>query len=136
MPQADATRVRRVFELELGRGCQNQVVIGGLDRMLIQMGEDGLLASGPLASRVAALPATGYRSLQEDARREWVQATIRALTPTAVAPPELTVPLDRREPAQDVRTPESLRAIPDTLLAAVPRASKPRQPVASGTSGA
>ena len=136
MPQADATRVRRVFELELGRGCQNQVVIGGLDRMLIQMGEDGLLANGPLASRVAALPATGYRSLQEDARREWVQATIRALTPTAVAPPELTVPLDRREPAQDVRTPESLRAIPDTLLAAVPRASKPRKQGASGTSGA
>ena len=100
MPQADATRVRRVFELELERGCQNQVVIGGLDRMLIQMGEDGLLRGSPLASRVAALPPTGYRSLEEEARREWVQSTIRVLTPAAVATPTRSAPVTRPEPSR------------------------------------
>ena len=100
MPQADATRVRRVFELELERGCQNQVVIGGLDRMLIQMGEDGLLRDGPLASRVAALPPTGYRSLEEEARREWVQSTIRALTPAMVATPTRSTPVTRPGPSR------------------------------------
>ena len=100
MPQADATRVRRVFELELERGCQNQVVIGGLDRMLIQMGEDGLLRGSPLASRVAALPPTGYRSLEEEARREWVQSTIRALTPAMVATPTRSTPVTRPGPSR------------------------------------
>ncbi|MEO6397902.1 MAG: ATP-dependent DNA helicase RecG [Tepidiformaceae bacterium] len=98
MPQADVTRVRRVFELELERGCQNQVVIGGLDRMLIQMKEDGLLTDSPLASRVAALPATGYRSLEEDARRDWVRTTIHALTPSPAA--KLSAPVSSAPPGR------------------------------------
>ncbi len=77
----DSERLRRVFELELRRGCDNQTVIGGLDRMLIQMSEDGLLAHGsPLRDRVRRLPAGGYRSLGEPQRRVWIDGTIRALT--------------------------------------------------------
>ncbi|KAA0231514.1 hypothetical protein EDM76_10825, partial [bacterium] len=81
VPATDTDRLRRVFELELQRGCDNQAVIGGLDRMLIQMAEDGLLNRGdPLRERVRTLPPQGYRSLPEDDRRAWLQGTIRALT--------------------------------------------------------
>jgi len=79
-PGSEAARLRRVFELELGRGCDNQAVIGGLDRMLIQMAEDGLLAiGGALRKQVSILPSGGYRSLDEEKRRKWLEATIRQL---------------------------------------------------------
>ena len=49
----DEGRIQRVFEKELERGCDNQLVVGGFDRMLIQMSEDGVLAANPaLAARV------------------------------------------------------------------------------------
>ncbi|MGI8926736.1 MAG: ATP-dependent DNA helicase RecG [Tepidiformaceae bacterium] len=79
----DATRVRRVFELELERGCDNTTVVGGLDRMLIQMAEDGLIPPGhPLRQRLQALPRDGYRSLEGERRRAWLQGTLRALSPS------------------------------------------------------
>lgn len=98
MPATDSSRLRRVFELELQRGCDNQAVIGGLDRMLIQMAEDGLLERGdPLRECVRTLPQQGYRSLPEEERRAWVEATIRALSaPVPAARPPLTPPLARR----------------------------------------
>ena len=78
----DTTRLRRVFELERERGCDNKAVMGGLDRMLIQMAEDGLMTpSSPLGGRFKALPQAGYRSLPEEQRKAWVEATITALTP-------------------------------------------------------
>ena len=77
----DVARLKRVFELELERGCDNATVIGGLDRMLIQMAEDGLLAiGGPLRPRVKELPNGGYRSLDGERRRDWLTGTIRALS--------------------------------------------------------
>lgn len=95
--QADVARLKRVFQLELERGCANQAVIGGLDRMFIQMDEDGLLASGgPLRQMVTELPPGGYRAMDEDARRRWLERTVRALegnrpaappAATAAAPP-------------------------------------------------
>ena len=58
---SDTARLRRVFEIELERGCDNGAVIGGLDRMLIQMTEDGVLGPRhPLRARVQALPSAGY----------------------------------------------------------------------------
>ena len=86
---ADTLRLRRVFELERDRGCDNKAVMGGLDRMLIQMAEDGLMTtSSPLGIRFKALPRAGYRSLPEDERRSWVEATIAALSTTpSFAPP-------------------------------------------------
>ncbi len=99
MPATDTGRLRRVFELELQRGCDNLAVIGGLDRMLIQMSEDGLLGRGePLRERVHALPPQGYRSLPEEQRRAWVQGTISALT-------EAAPPVDRHVPSPSTRQP-------------------------------
>ena len=80
MAGLDNARLATVFKKELERGCDDGLVIGGLDRMLIQMDEDGLLAaSPPLRSRVHELPRGGYRSLDGDGRRAWVNATLVAL---------------------------------------------------------
>ncbi len=83
---SDATRLRRVFELERERGCDNKAVMGGLDRMLIQMAEDGIMTPGsPLGQRFKTLPQSGYRSLPEDERTAWVDATISALSPQSTS---------------------------------------------------
>ena len=83
---SDAARLRRVFELERERGCDNKAVMGGLDRMLIQMAEDGIMTpNSPLGARFRSLPQSGYRSLDEAGRKEWIEGTIRALS--VVAPP-------------------------------------------------
>ena len=88
VPGVEASRIQHVFELELKRGCDNQLVIGGLDRMLIQMAEDGVLQENPgLARRVTALPAGGYRSLDEAGRRAWIEDTLSALRSGTPAPP-------------------------------------------------
>lgn len=73
----DTDRIRNVFTKELERGCDDGLVIGGLDRMLIQMDEDGVLAAHPsLRARVHDLPRGGYRSLDEDTRRTWLNETL------------------------------------------------------------
>ena len=75
MPSAlsDSDRLRRVFELELEKDCADGVVMGGLDRMIIQMIEDGALPKGhPLRSQVDALPAGGYRALPPDRRTDLI----------------------------------------------------------------
>lgn len=80
MAALETSRVQRVFEQELQRGCDNKLVIGGLDRMLIQLTEDGLLVESAALSRaVGALPGAGYRSLDEGERRQWLVAAIRGL---------------------------------------------------------
>ncbi len=98
----DAGRVRRVFELEIERGCDNGTVIGGLDRMLIQMLEDGLLPAGhPLRQRVGALPEGGYRSLGPAQRRAWLETTVRVLWPVIASPRSAAAVVDAppRRPA-------------------------------------
>ena len=75
----DPSRLKRVFELELERGCLNTAVVGGLDRMFIQMAEDGLLKSGTLRAQVQQLPSGGYRALPEPQRRAWLRNTVGAL---------------------------------------------------------
>lgn len=73
-------RLLRVFDLELQRECDNQAVIGGLDRLLIQMIEDGAIPRGhPFAARVRSLPDGGYRSLPPAERRRWLEGAIRQL---------------------------------------------------------
>lgn len=132
MSAVDSTRLRRVFELELERGCQNEVVIGGLDRMFIQMAEDGLLpAGGPLRRMVRELPAGGYRSLDEAERRRWLQATIRSLgsgttaaaATTSVPPPAATPP-----PSRAVRKPAARRPVAATTREPAPSHSAPSGP--------
>ena len=76
----DSARLCRVFQLELQRGASNQAVVGGLDRMFIQMDEDGLLTvGGTMRDRVFGLPAGGYRALSVEQRKPWLRETIEAL---------------------------------------------------------
>ncbi|MBE0608208.1 MAG: hypothetical protein IH609_02420, partial [Dehalococcoidia bacterium] len=76
----EASRLIRVFELERDRGFDNQAVVGGLDRMFIQMVEDGIIRRGTaLESRLHALPGGGYRSLDTADRESWVAGTLSAL---------------------------------------------------------
>lgn len=87
MGALEARRIRHVFEQELARGCDNRLVIGGLDRMLIQLAEDGgLRESAALSRSVRALPNGGYRALGEEQRRNWLTSAIRALAAETEAP--------------------------------------------------
>jgi len=113
-PAFEAARLRRVFELERDRGYTNQVVLGGLDRMLIQMREDGLLSATPLDAQARLLPPGGYRSLDGPARQAWVERAIRALA----SPPQAA---SRAAPRKAARTP-SRRAVP---AAPAPREAAP-----------
>ncbi|MBK6662707.1 MAG: DEAD/DEAH box helicase [Thermoflexaceae bacterium] len=98
---SDTERLRRVFELELKNECANRVVEGGLDRMFIQMHEEGLLEiGGPLRQRVKLLPAGGYRSLPPEHRQEWIEGTLRALAVPVSVPARAPVPLRRPPPAR------------------------------------
>ena len=126
---SDSARVRRVFELELERGCTNQAVIGGLDRMLIQMEEDGLVAIGSELRRlVSALPAGGYRALGPERRQDWLETAVRSLSreesaaagrgPRPIARPEAAI-VER----QTVRGPSTARPVArDRVAAAAPAA--------------
>lgn len=83
----EAGRLIRVFELERDRGFDNQAVVGGLDRMLIQMVEDGVIRKGTaLEARLHALPPGGYRSLGAAERDAWVSGTLVALRREQIAP--------------------------------------------------
>lgn len=89
----EASRLIRVFELERDRGFDNQAVVGGLDRMLIQMVEDGVIRRGTiLEARLHALPGGGYRSLDAAGRESWVAGTLSALR-REQAPPAPPRPL-------------------------------------------
>lgn len=93
-PLTDTSRIRRVFEQELQRGCENSLVVGGLDRMLIQMAEDGVLQRIPgLARGVARLPDGGYRSLKGGDRERWLREVLGTLRPAPdAAPPAISRP--------------------------------------------
>ncbi len=93
-PLSASDRLLRVFQLELTRGCDNQSVIGGLDRLLIQLNEDGALRThSGLLRRVKALPPGGYRSLDAGQRQSWVEDTVAALKrPSAPSRPRQSTP--------------------------------------------
>lgn len=83
-PSSIDPRLLRVMDLELQRECDNQAVIGGLDRLLIQMLESGAIPRGhPLAARIRALPPGGYRSLSLAERRRWIEDAARLLRDAA-----------------------------------------------------
>ena len=100
-------KLRRVFELELQKGCADGAVVGGLDSMLIRMVEDKAIPSGhPFRARIGVLPRGGYRSLDLVARQSWIEEVIRALggpsTPAAgssiATAPKSTKPLALDDP--------------------------------------
>jgi len=118
----EASRIQKVFEKELARGCDNQLVIGGLDRMLVQMGEDGLFeAETALEARVRALPAGGYRSLALADRRAWLEATVVALRPASLEPPG-GLPANRTAAtpvSRPTRVPRPVIDLPPAIAAAI-----------------
>ena len=69
---ADLRLLGTIIERELAEDCTNSVVEGGLDELLRLQARDEPPAS-PLLRMVAALPATGYRSLDTEARRSWAR---------------------------------------------------------------
>jgi len=76
---ADLERLGAVLSRELEAGASDTLVAGGLDEMLRLQARDEQPGS-PLLRMIAALPAHGYRSLDEDERRTWLRramATIR-----------------------------------------------------------
>lgn len=116
----EASRLARVFELERSRGFDNQSVVGGLDRMLIQMVEDGVIRRGtPLDARLRALPTGGYRALDGAGREQWIGATLAALRSTHAASPG-----GRAAPATAPRTRLSAsRTLPAATAAPVQRSA-------------
>ncbi|GIW13401.1 MAG: ATP-dependent DNA helicase RecG [Tepidiforma sp.] len=96
----DTARLRRLFELERQGGCRNTAVVGGLDRFLVQLDEDGLLRGSPIEPLARQLPAAGYRSLPGPDRERWVSAVLDVLGgPAAPAPPAPRRSAPRARPA-------------------------------------
>ncbi|MEO8538697.1 MAG: ATP-dependent DNA helicase RecG, partial [bacterium] len=121
---SDAARLRRVFELERERGCDNKAVMGGLDRLLIQMIEDGLITpASPLGVRFKALPTSGYRSLPEEERRAWVELTIQALSGPASAGRSAGAAATGRSPSTRSRMGSGRRSVRERDLDDEPFAS-------------
>ncbi|MGK2966208.1 MAG: ATP-dependent DNA helicase RecG [Tepidiformaceae bacterium] len=127
-PTTEADRIRRVFELELSRGCDDRSVIGGLDRMLIQMTEDGHVpADHPLRRRTSALPPAGYRSLSPAERRTWLTSTLASLTSATPAPPSAARPSPAKSTAATARA--TARRAPAPRPAPEPTRLEPHSPV-------
>lgn len=128
----DATRVRRVFEQELARGCTNNLVVGGLDRMLIPMREDGAMSDVPNLDRfVRVLPPGGYKALSAEGRARWLRDVIAALGSSVSSVPAGLPPAKRPVAARRAATrrptvrpqptpPASMAITPASPLSALP----------------
>ena len=124
----DATRVRRVLEQELARGCTNDLVVGGLDRLLIQMREDGAMAEVPNLERfVRVLPPGGYRALSAEGRARWLGDVIAALGSTVSSIPAGLPPAKR--PAAARRSATRRPALRAQSSEPVPSRVEPGTPV-------
>src|SRR5687767_11001553 len=74
-PSEAVVKLRRIFELELRRGCDDGAVIGGLDRFLsIAKQDKGVVALLAKASPVAK----GYASMSPAARERWLREVLGA----------------------------------------------------------
>ena len=76
---ADLEQLGSVLSRELATGAEDTLVEGGLDELLRVQAQNEQPGS-PLLRMVAALPAAGYRSLDDPERQTWLRramATIR-----------------------------------------------------------
>jgi ATP-dependent DNA helicase RecG len=94
-PHELRARLRRPLERELATGCQDGVVLGGLERMLATLGR-------PLDD-VATLLA-GYASWTPERRRRAVEAALRRLEPADGAGAATLRAPRRARAARPVRT--------------------------------
>ncbi len=119
----DAPRLKRVFELELERGCENGTVIGGIDRLLVELAESRSLSGTSSFGRlVRALPDGGYRELDRGRRESWIRNAVAALAETIGREA-----LAKRRPAQGKKLsgPITVSASP-TVLPGIGRAAAER----------
>jgi ATP-dependent DNA helicase RecG len=118
-PPADISRLRNVLQRELDRGCDDRLVIGGLDRMLIQMAEDGTLRETPaLKQQLLDLGSGGYRALDTPARKKWLASAISGL------PGETRSPRDAPVRAGGPRPGDPVTVLPGVAKAAAARFEK------------
>ncbi len=94
----DPARLRRLFELERQGGCRNTAVVGGLDRFLVQLAEDGHLHSSPILAAVRRLPPGGYRALPPGERERWIDFVLHTLQPAPPPPTARPARAPRRRP--------------------------------------
>ncbi len=83
---ADLARLAEILRRELEAGCTDRVVSGGLDTLLRLQARDEAPRS-PLLRMVAALPASGYRTLDAEERRVWLRRALATLAEEAAAGP-------------------------------------------------
>jgi ATP-dependent DNA helicase RecG len=107
--QPDAvTRLKKVLDLELKRGCDDSAVIGGLDRFLQNARTDRSVAA--FLDQAPRL-AKGYRGLDGQSRREW----LRRIVVQKYRPPK---PEPKRKSAAKPEAPPLPAATPGDPLSA------------------
>ncbi|MBT5773348.1 MAG: hypothetical protein HOH95_03125, partial [Dehalococcoidia bacterium] len=94
---ADLGRLGTVLSNELEAGAADALIAGGLDELLRVHAQDEQPGS-PLLRMVAALPARGYRSLDEDERRTWLRRAMATIRREAALEQELR-PVGKRSGA-------------------------------------
>ena len=75
---ADFDRLRAVLQRELQAGCDDAVVEGGLDGLLLQQAR-GEPPGSALLRMVAALPDQGYCALDGATREQWVKRALATI---------------------------------------------------------
>ena len=137
---ADFTLLGAQLQAELDAGLGDATVEDGLDTLLRQQARDATPGSAVLRM-IAALPAEGYRSLDQDARRQWVRralATVRreldgpARKPAAKRPPTET----KKRASRGATSSSPAEGRGPTRAARAPRLTNaPRANIAPGAPG-
>ena len=80
---SELSRLRDLFRRELEDGSAAGDIPGGIDTLLIRLIEDGVVARGhPLYERIRGLQrGKGYRGLNPEGRRRWLEGAITATGP-------------------------------------------------------
>ena len=80
---SELSRLRALFEREVESGAANSEVGAGLDTLLIRMVEEGVIPRRhPLYERILGLQrGGGYRGLNPEGRRRWLERAIAATGP-------------------------------------------------------
>jgi len=139
---ADLGRLREVLERELATGCTDLTIEDGLDELL-RVQARGEPFRSPLLRMIAALPDTGYRTLDAEGRRSWARRALATIaqqeTPpagAAAAPAPSAAPTTRapgaRRPASPRTTSSSTTSSSTTSAPAENMPSRAASPAPTG----
>jgi len=77
LAEAAIDNLRKVLELERGKGFADSAVMGGLDAYLRRFSQGQVLPSNQqLTAAIGSLPAGGYASLPSSERRRWLEGLL------------------------------------------------------------